>query len=253
VFDCFNAWATVVKKTIVCLPTRLGTLTKVAPKQVIYLGDDGLQRGICYWVNSCVGFCWGAELVNRWEALQITSVLALMFSLSGCTPTYPASPEVTVTADTVEEREAELAEIEPKVSDFLTAEMDDYSISEGGGWLIAGYLSVRYDVTNVSDKPIYGFATTLRITDTSGEILFISNLNQELDIQPGATIGFGLFGDRKQPLLATVPQWKQLLDAESLDKETEISLEVRKILLSEGEILEFVSEIPSEELENEDN
>lgn len=175
-----------------------------------------------------------------------------MFSLSGCTSTYPASPEVNLTADAVEERGAEPAEIEPKVTDFLTAEMDDFSLSEGGGWLIAGYLSVRYDVTNVSDKPIYGFATTLRIRDKSGEILFISNLNQESDIQPGDTIGFGLFGDRKQPLLASVPQWKQLLEAESLDEETEISLEVRKILLPEGEILEFVSEIPSEELENED-
>lgn len=242
-----------VKKTIVCLPTRQGTLNKVAPKQVIHLGDDGLQVGICYWVNSCVGFCWGVELVNRWEALKKTSALALMFSLSGCTPTYPASPEVTVTADAVEEREAEPEKIEPMVSDYLALEVDDFSISEDGGWLIAGYLSVRYNVTNVSDKPIYGLATTLRIRDTSGEILFISNLNQELDIQPGDTIGFGLFGDRKQPLLATVPQWKQLLEAESVDKETDISLEVRKILLSEGEILEFISEIPSEELGNEDN
>ena len=189
----------------------------------------------------------------HWETLKKTSALTLIFCLSGCTATYPAAPEVTVTADSVEKQEAEEEKIEPKVSDYLALELDDFSISEDGGWLIAGYLSVRYEVTNVSDKPIYGLATTLRITGTSGEILFISNLNQESEIQPGDTIGFGLFDEEKQPLVATIPQWKQLLDAESLDQETEISLEIRKILLSDKEIVEFVSEIPSEELRNEDN
>jgi hypothetical protein len=189
------------------------------------------------------------NIFRNWAAF----VLVVGLGLSGCAMTPEPTLTETVTENADVQPEPKPAEIKPVAADFLAMELSDYSIDEDGGWLISGYLQVRYEITNTSDQPVYGIATTLRVIDNSGEMLFISNLNQEVEIQPGKSISFGLFGDGQQPLIKTVPQWKTLLEMDSLSEGTEVSLEVRKVLLSNDEIIEFVSEIPSEELKNENN
>lgn len=84
---------------------------------------------------------------------------------------------------------------------------------------------------NLKDQPA---ATALRITNLSGEMLFINNLNQKLEIQPGEKTGFWIFGDGRQALVATVPRRRQLLDMNSLADDTEISLKVRQSFCLKG-------------------
>lgn len=195
----------------------------------------------------------GGNFLRYKTKITLSALTLISLVLSGCSSAevedsvVSPSPSISPSFESAEE------EVEPKpvAESYLASELIEFSVDEDGGWLIQGNMTMKYQITNVSEVPVLGLATTLRVTTKEGELLFLENLNQEIEILPGESIEFGRFGETKLPLIAAIPQLKSLLELESPSEDAVVELEVRKILLEGNSILEFVSEVPSEELNNE--
>jgi len=185
---------------------------------------------------------------------RIIPVALASVLLQGCAGSLDSIPSQTVTATATVTQSSLPIQIAPvpKVSDYLATSLRDYKIEEGG-WLIEGYLTIKFEVENTSGQLLRGLATTLRVKDNDGEVLFIKNLNKEIELEPGSSLEFGLFGEQRMGLFRAIPQSDRLLDMESLRDETTVQLEVRKLMVEDQSIIEFVEDVPvpSEELENE--
>ena len=185
---------------------------------------------------------------------RIASVALASVFLQGCAVSSDSIPVQTVTATatvTPSSSPTQVAPV-PQETDYLATSLIEYKVEEGG-WLIEGYLTIKFEVENTSGQWLRGLATTVRVKDSDGEVLFIKNLNKEIELEPGSSLEFGLFGEQRMGLFRAIPQSERLLDMESLRDETTVQLEVRKLMVEDQSIIEFVEDVPvpSEELENE--
>lgn len=133
------------------------------------------------------------------------------------------------------------AVIQPPTSeDYFEWEVVDFSKDEDGNFISVGNLTVKVRVTNVSDETVYGIANTLEIKDSVGKEILKRNFNTEKSLAPGESMNLGYFGKNKLPLIASVDFMKPIIETENLLQDTELSFEIRKVILQDGSILEFV-------------
>ena len=189
---------------------------------------------------------------GKW--FQIAKLASASLLISGCSGDLQPSPIATITETATVTPSSAPVEVTPtpKASDYLETSLLDYKIEEGG-WLIEGYLTIKFRLENTSDEVLRGFATTVRVRDENGEVLFVRNLNREVELDPGEDLEFGLFGEERIGLFRRLPQFEKLLEMESLQDESAATLEVRKLIASDNSIITFVEDVPvpSEELSNE--
>jgi len=132
------------------------------------------------------------------------------------------------------------AVIQPPTSeDYFKWEVIDFSKDEEGNFISVGNLIVKVRVTNISDETVYGIANTLEIKDSVGKEILKRNFNTEKSLAPGESMNLGYFGKNKLPLIASVDFMKPIIETENLLEDTELSFEIRKVVLQDGSILEF--------------
>lgn len=137
---------------------------------------------------------------------------------------------------------------EPVSDDYIQTKLVQFDVDDDASFIIPGHISVEYSILNTTESTIYGIATSIFVEDLDGNLLYIKNLNQEFALKPNSSRSFGFFGETKIPLLRVVPQWETLLDMTDPALQAKVRLQIRKILLADGQVVEIVKEVPSQEL-----
>jgi hypothetical protein len=172
------------------------------------------------------------EKLKKFKARVYVALIPLVF-----TPLITACSASSTNGDLLEE--VAILVQPKKAEDFLSWRVLKYEKDDEASFISVGNITAKIEVTNTSLETLQGFATTLTINDSSGEEILTRTFNTEKPLAPGESRNLGYFGDSKLPLIASFEKMQPLIDTVSLQEETKLIFEIRKVALEDGSILEF--------------
>lgn len=183
--------------------------------------------------------------MNKNRILTVLSSIVFMALLTACSATDSTVNGTTTPSEELSsqsESEASEPSTETTSSDwtnFVTAEVVEFSVSNSSCSYSDGSLELLVVLTNVSDKKILAVDASATVNDIFGEEIKGLNLSEDKSFGPGKKLKVGSWGNSCWSLSDYSSGERRLMEMEDLETKTDLVIEVEKIAFEGGEILEF--------------
>ena len=126
-----------------------------------------------------------------------------------------------------------------KWSEILKAEISEFSVSKSDCSYDDGSLELLVKLTNISTSEILAIDASGEVQDLFGETLMVLNISSDKQLSPGKTVKVGTWGSSCFGLNEYDSDQVRLMEMSNVSELTKVVINVSKIALKDGEVLEF--------------
>jgi hypothetical protein len=133
------------------------------------------------------------------------------------------------------------SDVSPSVkwSEILKAEISEFSVSKTDCSYDDGSLELLVKLTNISSSEILAIDASGEVQDLFGDTLMVLNISSDKQLSPGKTVNVGTWGSSCFGLNNYDSDQLRLMEMSNVSELTKVVINVSKIALKDGEVLEF--------------
>ena len=183
--------------------------------------------------------------MNKKIIVTALSGILFMALLTACSATESTGLGITTPSEepsSQSESEASEPSTETTSSDwtkFVTADLEEFSVSNNSCSYSDGSLEILVVLTNVSGKKILAVDASATVNDIFGEEIIVFDISEDKSFGPGKKLKVGSWGNSCYSLSDYSSEERRLMEMEDLEATTDLVIKVEKIAFEGGEILEF--------------
>jgi hypothetical protein len=183
--------------------------------------------------------------VNKNRIVTVLSSIVFMALITACSATESTGLGITTPSEepsSQSESEASEPSTETTTSDwtkFVTADLEEFSVSNNSCSYSDGSLEILVVLTNVSGKKILAVDASATVNDIFGEEIIVFDISEDKSFGPGKKLKVGSWGNSCYSLSDYSSEERRLMEMEDLEATTDLVIKVEKIAFEGGEILEF--------------